>query len=228
MRGYLRIGWLAVLILSCSSAFAADKTWAVAAKAGSLGVGADIHRVIFPDRLNLRVGFSFFQRAQNFTNSGIRYTGTLRVGAIPVSLDVYPFKNWFRVQVGMLVDLNRLTGTGQFRTDQVSSGLITIGAPPGHGYTPDSIGSLQGTVNVDRVSPFFGLGVGNPIKKDKRWGIFFDIGGIYHGEPTLNLQTTRNFPTTLPADLNAQEQLFTNATHRYMFYPIVQLGVSFR
>jgi hypothetical protein len=216
---------LAVLILSCSSALAADKTWAFDVKAGSLGVGADIHRVIFPDRLNLRVGASFFQRAQNFTNSGIRYTGTFRVGAIPVSLDAYPFKNWFRVQAGMLVDLNRLRGTGQFRTDVVSSGLITIGA---HSYTPDSIGSLQGTVNVDRVSPFFGLGIGNPIKKGKRWGIFFDIGGIYHGEPTMNLQTTRNFPATLPADLDAQEQLFTNATHRYIFYPIVQLGVSFR
>jgi hypothetical protein len=214
-----------VLILSCSSALAADKTWAFDVKAGSLGVGADIHRVIFPDRLNLRVGASFFQRAQNFTNSGIRYTGTFRVGAIPVSLDAYPFKNWFRVQAGMLVDLNRLRGTGQFRTDVVSSGLITIGA---HSYTPDSIGSLQGTVNVDRVSPFFGLGIGNPIKKGKRWGIFFDIGGIYHGEPTMNLQTTRNFPATLPADLDAQEQLFTNATHRYIFYPIVQLGVSFR
>lgn len=227
MRGYLRIGSLAVLILSCSSAFAADKTWALDVKAGSLGVGGDIHRVIFPDRLNLRVGFSFFQRAQNFTNSGIRYTGTFRVGAIPVSLDAYPFKNWFRVQAGMLVNLNRLTGTGQFRTDVVSSGggLITIGA---HSYTPDSIGSLQGTVNVDRVSPFFGLGIGNPIKKGKRWGIFFDIGAIYHGTPTLNLQTTRSYPASLPADLDAQEQLFAQSkAHRYIFYPIVQLGVSF-
>jgi hypothetical protein len=226
MRGYLRIGSLAVLILSCSSAFAADKTWAVAAKAGSLGVGADIHRVIFTDRLNLRVGVSYFQRAQNFTNSGIRYIGTLRVGAIPVSLDAYPFKNWFRVQAGMLVNLTRLRGDGQFRTDQVSSGLITIGA---HSYTPDSIGSLQGTVNVDRVSPFFGLGFGNPIKKDKRWGIFMDIGAVYHGTPTLNLQTTRSYPASLPADLDAQEQSFTQSkAHRYIFYPIVQLGVSFR
>ena len=225
MRGYLRIGWVAVLILSCSSAFAADKTWAVAVKAGSLGVGADIHRVIFADRLNLRIGASYFQRAQNFTNSGIRYTGTFRMGAVPISLDAYPFKNWFRVQAGMMVNLTRLRGNGQFRTDQVGSGLIMIGA---HSYTPDSIGSLQGTVNVDRVSPFFGLGFGNPIKKGKRWGIFMDIGAIYHGTPTLNLQTTRSFPPTLSADIQTQEQIFTNDTHRYIFYPIVQLGVSFR
>jgi len=204
---------------------AADKTWAFDVKASSLGVGGDIHRVIFPDRLNLRVGFSYFQRSQNFANSGITYTGTLRVGGIPVSLDAYPFKNWFRVQAGMLVDLNRLQGTGQFRTDVVKSGVITLGA---HSYTADSIGSLQGTVNVDRVSPFFGLGFGNPIKKDKRWGIFMDIGAVYHGTPTLNLQTTRSFPASLPADLDAQEQAFTSGTHRYIFYPIVQIGFSFR
>jgi hypothetical protein len=122
MKNHLSIGLLSAVILSCSSAFAAEHTWAVAAKVGSLGIGADLHRVIFPDRLNLRIGASFFRRGQSFANSGISYDGTLRVGAIPVGLDVYPFKNWFRVQGGLMVNLNQIQGTARF-----NSGYIKIG-----------------------------------------------------------------------------------------------------
>ncbi len=220
MRKSLRVMLLAAVMWSCASVHAQERTWAVAGKAGSLGVGADIHRVIFPDKLNLRIGASFFQRGVNFSNSGIKYVGTLRVGAVPVSLDAYPFKNWFRVQAGLMVNLNRLTGTAQLTND-----MITIG---NHTYTSNTIGSLQGTVNVDRVAPFFGVGFGNPIKKDKRWGIFLDVGAMYHGDPTLTLQTTEMGSPLLTNDLQLQEQRFGSATHRYIFYPILQIGVTFR
>ncbi len=222
MRNSLRVMTISAMLFCSASALAADKEkiWALAGKVGSEGVGIDLHRVIFPDKLNLRIGASFFQRGQNFSNSGIKYIGTLRVGAVPISLDAYPFKNWFRVQGGLMVNLNRLEGTGQYQ-----DGFITIGA---HSYTPNTIGTLQGTVNVDRVSPFFGLGFGNPIKKDRRFNIYVDVGFVYHGEPSLTLQTTQLGSNFLPNDIQTQEQTFNSSTHRYVFYPLLQIGVTFR
>jgi len=214
-------GLLSFGLLACPAALVADTGWAVVGKVGTVGIGADIHRAIVPRTLNLRVGASFFRYSADFTNKGIDYAGKLELGAVPVVLDVYPFRNWFRVGGGLFVNLNRVEGTGKPN----QQGQITIN---GHPYTVTQIGQLNGTVRFNRVAPYFGLGFGNPIKRNKHWGFYIDLGAIYHGHADATLSTTGTTLPQLQTDLKQQELRIENEARKYTFFPIIQFGVSYR
>jgi hypothetical protein len=198
----------------------ADSGWAVVGKVGTVGIGADVHRAIVPHILNLRVGASFFRYSTGFTDKGVDYAGKLKLGAVPVVLDVYPFKNWFRLGGGLFVNLNRVEGTGKPN----QQGQITIN---GRSYPVAQIGQLDGTVKFNRVAPYFGLGFGNPIKQNKHWGFYVDLGAIYHGHPGAMLSTTNTTVPQLQIDLKQQEVRFENDVKGYTFFPIIQFGVSY-
>jgi hypothetical protein len=210
---------VAVSLLAGSRVSAADTGWAVVGKVGTVGIGADIHRVLVPDLLNLRVGASFFPYSRRFTQEGIEYEGKLRLGAVPVLLDVYPFRNWFRLEGGFLINLNQVDGTGISE-----QGQITIGD---RSYPVDQLGQLNGTVKFNRVAPYFGLGFCNPIKKRKHWGFFFDLGAMYHGRPDVSLSTTRTPLPQLVIDLKEEELRVEDDVKNFTFFPIIQFGVSY-
>jgi len=191
----------------------------VAAKAGTVGFGADLHRAIVPRVLNLRVGASFFRYSTDLTDNGIDYAARLELGAVPILADVYPFKNWFRLEGGFVVNLNKVQGTARPKM-----GLIDIG---GHSYSSDQLGQLDASTRLNRVAPYFGLGFSNPIKKRGHWGVLFDIGVMYHGRPGLNLSTTKTPIPDLQFDLQNQVQRFENDARRFTFYPIIQFGISY-
>jgi len=214
------VGLLAAGLLLSPCAYSQDSGWAVVAKVGSVGIGADVHRELVPKTLNLRVGASFFRYTADIRDRGIDYEGKLKLGAVPVVLDVYPFRNWFRLGGGVFVNLNRLDGAG--KPDQL--GQITIN---GHSYPAAALGQLEGKVEFNRASPYFGIGFGNPIKQDKHWGFYVDLGAMYHGRPDATLSVTNAIIPQLQVDLKQQELRFEDDARKYTFFPIVQLGVSY-
>jgi len=81
-----------IAVWLCSRiAFPQDSAWAAAGKVGTEGIGADLHLRMVPDILNLRLGGSFFPYSRSFREGGIDYEGELRLGAIPILFDAYPF-----------------------------------------------------------------------------------------------------------------------------------------
>ncbi len=220
MKMWIRLGLLAIGVLLSPCAYPQESGWAVVAKVGTVGIGADVHRELVPKVLNLRVGASFFRYTADFRDQGISYEGKLKLGAVPVVLDVYPFKNWFRLGGGVFVNLNRVEATG--KPDQ--QGQITIN---GHSYDFSELGQLNGKVEFDRASPYFGIGFGNPIKDHKHWGFYVDLGGIYHGRPDATLSASGALVPQLQADLKEQELRFENDARKYVFFPIVQFGISY-
>jgi len=221
MKISLCCGVVTFALLAFPMAVAADSGWAVVGKAGTVGIGADVHRAIVPRTLNLRVGASFFRYSLDFTNESIHYGGNLKLGAVPAVLDVYPFRNWFRLGGGLFVNLNRIEGAA--RPNQ--QGQITIN---GHAYPIAQIGQLDGSVRFNRVAPYFGLGFGNPIKRSKHWGFWVDLGAMYHGHADATLTTTIAGIPQLQTDLKQQEVRFENDARKYTLFPIVQFGVSYR
>jgi hypothetical protein len=194
--------------------------WAVVAKAGTQGFGADVHRTLVPRTLNLRAGASFFQYTLDFSDDGIDYAGQLRLAGVPVNLDYYPFKNWFRLSAGMVINLNRAVGTAK-----PNQGQIDIN---GRLYPASQIGEVKGTFRFNRVAPFLGIGFSNPIKRRGHWGVTFDIGGIYHGRPRFPITVSGPLSSQLDTDLRLQEADVEKDVESYRLYPIVQLGISYR
>ncbi len=172
---------LALLLVSSPALLGAEnednqgRGWALDAKAGTLGIGADLSRSIVPRVLNLRVGASFFSYSTDLREKGIDYNAKLHLGAVPVVADVFPFKNWFRIGGGVVINLNQANMTGRS-----STGTVTIGD---HQYNLQDIGELTTKIRFNRASPYLGLGFNNPIKRSGHWGFFVDLGILYHGVP---------------------------------------------
>ena len=209
-----------VLGISCQSALAENEgsDWAIDAKIGTLGIGADVSRALVRGVLNLRIGASFFSYSDEFNAQEIDYSGELRLGAVPIALDVFPLKNWFRLGGGFIVNLNQVTGTAVPR-----QGVFDIGD---NTYNAQEIGQLKAKAQFNRIAPYFGLGFNNPVKKKGHWGFFVDLGAIYHGQPSFNLTATNTNPQ-LQADLNKEIQKVENEIKDYKFFPVIQLGVSY-
>ena len=192
---------------------------AVDAKIGTLGIGADLSCSLVPRLLNIRAGAGFFSYSADFAKEGIDYSGKLRLGAVPIALDVFPFKNWFRLGGGLIVNLNEVTATAA--ADQ---GLLEIGD---RSYNLQDVGELRGKARFNRAAPYFGIGFNNPVKRSGHWGFFVDLGGMYHGRPSIALSTTRTLPL-LQQDLDKEVQKLNDDAKDFRFFPIVQLGVSYR
>jgi len=216
---HLVIGLLMVIAAS-SSAVAQEGGWAVVGRAGTLGIGAEVHRLLVPEVLTFRAGAQFFRYSTGFAESDISYSARLKLGTVPIGLDVYPFKNWFRLSGGLIINFNEVTGVAK-----PVVGQITIN---GIRYTVTQIGELDASIKFNRAAPFFGLGFGRTFKEGKHWGVTFDLGAMYHGQAGLTLTTTLPPSSQLQSDMRKQEQNFKNDAKDYTLYPIIQFGLSYR
>jgi hypothetical protein len=214
---------LAFLLFSLSS-FADDRKpgsgWAVDVKAGSLGIGGDLSRSIVPRVLNLRVGASFFKYSADFDSADVTYGAQLKLGAVPIGVDVFPLKNWLRLGGGILINLNEMTGTAR-----PTGGTIKLGDTT---YNLTDLGQVEGKVKFNRTAPFFGLGFNNPIKKEGHLGFFADLGFMYHGDPTASLTATKPLTSRMQQDLDKQILKTNNDIKDFNLFPIIQLGLSYK
>jgi hypothetical protein len=220
---FVGVALLVVMAFACA-AIAADQEkpgsgWAVDVKVGSLGVGADLSRSIIPRVLNFRAGASFFNYSTDFDEKGINYNADLKLGAVPIAVDVFPFKNWFRLGGGVIINLNEVTGTGKS-----ASGTIDIGDGT---YLLSDLGQVNGKVKFSRVAPYFGFGFNNPIKTNGHLGFFVDLGLMYHGIPKATITTTNSFPG-LQENIDQQMQETNNDIKDYKLFPVIQMGLSIK
>jgi hypothetical protein len=192
---------------------------ALDAKVGTLGIGADLSCSLVPRILNFRAGASFFSYSTDFDEKGINYRGKLRLGAVPIALDIFPFKNWFRLGGGLIINLNEVSGTAVS-----NQGSVTIGD---HRYNLQDFGQLSGKAKFNRAAPYFGIGFNNPVKRKGHWGFFADLGVMYHGRPSIAL-TAAHVTPQLQVDLNKEIQQVNDDVKKFTIFPVVQLGVSYR
>jgi hypothetical protein len=212
---------ICVILWVCSSMVAAQEGgWAVAGRGGTLGVGADLHRALVPGWLTFRAGATFFRYSMNVSDNGIDYHGTLKLGGVPIGLDLYPFKNWFRLQGGLMINLNEVSATAKPMAGQIAINGVR--------YSVAQLGQMEAVVKFNRAAPYFGLGFGRPFKRGKHWGFLFDAGAMYHGEARLRLTTTVPASAMLQNDLRQQERQFENDARDYRLYPVIQFGVTYR
>jgi hypothetical protein len=213
---------LTFLTLFSMAAFAGENAsgWAVDAKVGSVGIGVDISRSIVPGVLNFRTGVSYFSYSTDYDEVDITYDAKLKLGAVPIAVDVFPFKNWFRLGGGVIVNLNEISGDAK----PSGTGTVDIGDKT---YKLSDLGQVNGKIKFNRAAPYFGLGFNNPIKKSGHWGFFADLGAIYHGEPKLSLTAT-NMLTGLQAEIDKQVSQSNEDLKDFKLFPVIQFGVSYK
>ena len=189
----------------------------VTIKAGTTGAGIDLTKSIFQD-INIRVGYNRFQFSDSITKDGIQYDGELNLESIPVFLDWHVFSGGFRMSTGLFYNNNSLDLTSR------ATGTVVVGNTS---IPASTLGTLNGKVDFgNMIVPYLGLGWGNAVDQDNRWGVAVDVGVFYQGKPDVTL--TQSLGAVSAADLALEERNLEDELDVFQFYPVATIGLFFR
>jgi hypothetical protein len=193
---------------------------ALGAKAGTLGLGAEATIGITPS-VNARLEINGFPYHYSRAVDNVNYNFYLKLFSGGVLFDWHPLEDNFRMSIGGLADINGVEAKPK------PAAFYKIGS---HTYTAGQVGSLEADVTVNSVAPYFGIGYGNAVGEDKRFGFSFDLGVIYQNTP--NVKYTVNGPVTNTAsflnDLNSQRNAMSDALGYLEWYPVISVGFSYK
>ncbi len=222
---------------SSTSTSASDRErsgWAITPVIGTLGIGANLSKSIIRDNLNLRGGFSAVVIDDDVNSRGISYDGDLRLsGGIPLVLDWFPFKNWFRVSGGLVINRNRLRLGAEAEDQNIT---VEIG---GQTFESDLFARLDGTIEYTEIAPYIGLGIGNPVGRGNKFRFFLEVGALFQGRGEISLNASGPIiddPAFQEARRNLREVLEREIEEidddTYFddlpVYPVLQLGFSYQ
>ncbi|HTX06518.1 MAG TPA: autotransporter outer membrane beta-barrel domain-containing protein [Steroidobacteraceae bacterium] len=218
-------------MLSClggPAASAATPDFAVAVRAGTPGAGLDLDLGLSPS-FGVRVGFAGFNFNHTIDTSDVDYDGRLKLRTVTGLLDWYVFRGGFHLTAGVAGNGTKLDVVGQ-----PSQGSYTIN---GTTYSSSQLGSLTGELKFgNSLSPYVGLGWGNPAGESSRVHWLLDVGAIYGGTPSVSL-TAQCGPAApagsalcqqIQGNVASEEQKLRDKADILRWYPVVNLGVAVR
>ncbi len=188
----------------------------IAIHVGTLGVGADI-ATSFGSRIGLRSGFNFFPTDVDRTVSGVPYQIDFASPTFTAMLDLY-LGGAFRVSGGAIYTTDDIVLAGEI-TAPVALNLTT--------YSAAQVGTLTGTIVTNELSPYVGIGLGNPGRS--KFGFFLDLGVAFHGTPVFTLTATGGSANSSPqfqADLAAEELSLQQDISKITVFPVATIGFS--
>jgi hypothetical protein len=220
MKSRTVIVTLSTVLLAASATRADSGGFAIAGKAGTLGLGGEASVNIFQD-LNFRAGFSAFSFDYTGTVDEVDYKFKADLRTYPLMLDWYPFHDAFHLTGGIILNDSGIDLRGK------SSSTVTIGDQT---YSAAEAGTLHGNIDFNRVAPYLGIGWGNPFSNDNRWGLLCDLGVAYSGSPDVSLRATGTYANdpTFQANLAKERQDIQDKADRYKFYPVLSVSLYFR
>lgn len=227
-RGNLLIGIAAVIAVAASSVPTARAAETGAGlRIGTLGAGVDFD-IALVDKVNLRVGYSAYNIHRNVEQTDVTYDGKLKLSNPAVTVDWFPFDSGFRASLGAVGSGTRVDATGMPN----SSAQYVIN---GVTYTAAQLTSLTGRFRFgNTVSPYMGIGWGNPVKSGQNLTFLVDVGVVYGGTPdvALNANCASTVPTTicsqLARDIEAERQKLVDQLTAIKWYPVISLGMGYR
>lgn len=198
-------------------------------KAGTTGLGLELSTSLSP-RVVLRGGVAAFERSQTF-DTDIEYDGDLELLQGNLLLDLHPTGGAFRITAGAVWNDNALTG--EATVAQVAEDVFGIDPAL---LAPFDLGVVRAEVTTDSFGPYLGFGWGDSLGgAGSKVRFSFDVGVIYHGEPTaeatVDSRILDEFPELRPAvDAFLEEEVrqLEEDAEDYTYYPVVSLGLSYR
>jgi hypothetical protein len=212
-------GILCFLIFS-GSGYADSGRFAVAGKLSTLGAGVEITTRITSD-VNLRLGANTFSHDYSGEVNDVDYDLDLDLLSGLILLDWHPFHGGFRLSGGGVINRNEI--------DMTSNPTVTytIG---NKSYTFSDVGTLTGKVDFDKIAPYAGIGWGNAVGKDKRWGLALDMGVVFQGSPDIDL-VANGLLASVPSfqeDLAREKKDIEDKLDRYEYYPVIAFGITYK
>lgn len=190
-------------------------------KVGTLGYGAELSFGI-SDNVFSRIGLNACTYKHNAHSSLANYDLKLQLQTAGAVVDWYPFAS-FRTSVGLFYDNNKVS----LDANRAGGSYIINGRT----YSTNQVGSLQGTMSFNRVAPYIGVGWGNPVAKDKGWGLVTDLGVLFQRKPRIDLTAVCTDPlicNQLQSDAAAENAKMQRDLRFFKWWPVVSIGVFYQ
>ncbi|MHB1194597.1 MAG: hypothetical protein ACYC6F_16350 [Longimicrobiales bacterium] len=215
----------AAALLALPAALSAQG-FGIAARAGTLGVGAEA-AVGVTDAFVIRGGIGLLPvelKNPSFWEPGEDVDATLKLPKTwyNIGADLY-LGGGFRVGGGMLFKPDDPTLTGAL----TGNASIDIG---GTTYTATDVAEVVGTLKSKSSAPYALIGFGKHTKTGI--GLFLDLGVAMLGDPDVSLEATKGNPTiinsaTFQARLRQEEQTIEDDFGSYLkLWPILNIGIK--
>lgn len=137
--------------------------------------------------------------------------------------DYHPFGGAFRLTAGGYYNDNSVD-----LKDKANSGnTVDIGNST---FTGAQVGTLTGQVDFNTFSPCVGLGFGNVVGEGSPFTFSVDLGAVYQGSPDVSLSASGPIASDLvfQTELVREVKDLNDKADSYRFYPVVQVGLSYR
>jgi len=211
------------VIFSLSQTATAGEGLGISAKAGTLGVGAELSVSLVP-HTRLRGGLNYLNFSFDSTLSDVEYDFESQFNSVSLLLDVHPFGGAFFLTGGVYLNNNKVGVSGTMSQDAV---------PPGYAdyaYLTDMV-SLDGDVEFNPVAPYAGLGW-RSNSNDSGWGLALELGVLFQGPPDVT-----NLRINAPVDVSnmdavnqflaEQEKEIEDELDWFQFYPVASAMLTY-
>lgn len=186
---------------------------ALGIKASTLGIGLELTQSLAP-HTNLRVGANGYSYDFTDTEAGIQYDFELDLRTGALLLDWYPFGGTFRITAGGFYNKNELSAH--------AAGTLDIGNGTYTNATADA------SVTFKKGAPYLGIGWGNPVGRNKRFGFSVDLGVLFQGSPDVELSATSNGTPVNQADVDREEAQLESELADYDKYYVIGFTFSYK
>ncbi|MFQ5481514.1 MAG: hypothetical protein ACE5ER_02045 [Nitrospinaceae bacterium] len=193
---------------------------AVGLRASTLGSGLEL-TLPMSQHFNLRGQGNGFAYSHTLNEANLSYDADLRLLTVGGILDFHPFAGSFRLSAGAFYNGNEL----ELKAKPAGNSFNINGRT----FTLSQAGSVTGEVTFNDVSPYVGIGWGNPVRKGSKWGFQFELGALYQGVPNVTL-TASGAVASLASNIAAEQAALQNALNDPLFrwYPVISLAISYR
>lgn len=194
---------------------------AIGATAGTTGLGGEAQIRLGPiftirgsiDRLNHDADESY---------DGIGYSAELAFDTVGGFVDLHPLAN------GLMITGGAYMGDRDIRLSATPTGPVNIG---GQSYSASQVGTLNGTVKLQDLSPFVGIGWDDTFYRSGRWGFRAIAGVAVSDKPEVALTSTGGSlsnDAAFQARLRDESRQITEDADGYGLFPVVQVGLNYK
>jgi hypothetical protein len=172
------------------------------------------------ENVNLKLTYNTASQSFDGETDGVNYDYNFEFESTSLLIDWHVFGGGFRLTTGALINDNEI-----FAQSDISGLTLEVGDMV---FTSAEVGRLEGDISFDSYAPYLGLGWGRSISDG--FSFSFDLGVVFQGEPTVNLQTvggTLSDNSLLLEEVEREEQELQDDANDFDVYPVISLGLFY-